>query len=272
MRYFKRIVHGLNWARLRNENELIAASEIERIKAIPRRVPGVTRLFGSDVAFVDSASYISIFEEVFLRGIYEFNSGNDKPYIIDVGSNIGLSIIYFKRLFPKARVLGFEADSYVFDCLEKNICSFRFDDVEIHNKAVWDSEGFIGFLREGADAGRISGGNGFVNEEKETLNVETVRLSTFIDRKVDFLKIDIEGAETVVLKELEGCLHFVERLFVEYHSFVGKDQTVHQLLATLRDAGFRVFIQHHNVFSSKPFVLKNEYLGMDMQLNIFAFR
>lgn len=49
-----------------------------------------------------------IIEEVFDDEEYRFSSQKDTPFIIDCGSHIGLSIMYFKKLFPEAEVLGFE--------------------------------------------------------------------------------------------------------------------------------------------------------------------
>ena len=63
----------------------------------------------------------------------------------------------------------------------------------------------------------------------------------------------------------------VENLFVEYHSFVDKPQTLDQLVSMLTEAGFRLHI-HPPVTSPQPFIRRDVNLGMDMQLNVFAFR
>jgi hypothetical protein len=64
----------------------------------------------------------------------------------------------------------------------------------------------------------------------------------------------------------------VERIFLEYHSFKGKEQSLHRILDILQGAGFRYNIQHIGVFSNHPFEEINSYMGMDLQLNIFAYR
>jgi hypothetical protein len=101
--------------------------------------------------------------------------------------------------------------------------------------------------------------------------VQAVRLRPHLAGKpVDLLKIDIEGAETLVLKDCADLLSNVERLFVEYHSFGDRPQTLHEVLAILSDAGFRVYVS--SAGSAQPFVRRESYLGMDMQLNIFAMK
>ncbi len=89
---------------------------------------------------------------------------------------------------------------------------------------------------------------------------------------MDLLKIDIEGAETVVLEECKNLLQNVERIFVEYHSYVDKDQTLHYLLQILSDIGFRYNVQSTGVFSPNPFLQINTYYDIDLQLNIFGYR
>src|SRR5437660_6383259 len=45
--------------------------------------------------------------------------------ILDIGSNIGASIIYFHRQFPDAKIFGFEPHSDTFWCLTEHIALFH---------------------------------------------------------------------------------------------------------------------------------------------------
>jgi hypothetical protein len=91
--------------------------------------------------------------------------------------------------------------------------------------------------------------------------------------KIDFLKIDIEGAETDVLADCGNSLQRVQNLFVEYHSFPGKLQKLDLLLGILKNQGFRIQINSPFRYK-KPFAKKylHPFPEMDLQLNIFAFR
>ena len=123
------------------------------------------------------------------------------------------------------------------------------------------------FFREGADAGRMSQPvrNG------QSCSVRTVSLKDFLHRPVDMLKLDIEGAETEVLIDCAEELKDVRRIFVEYHSFADQPQRMDELLRVLREQGFRV--QVITQFSSPQPLLKQALnLGMDLQLNVFAYR
>ncbi|MCZ6702618.1 MAG: FkbM family methyltransferase, partial [Ignavibacteria bacterium] len=58
----------------------------------------------------DALSFIWQFKEIFVDEYYKFESELTEPVIYDCGSNIGMSCIYFKRIFPGAKVKAFEAD------------------------------------------------------------------------------------------------------------------------------------------------------------------
>src|SRR5271169_1281292 len=64
---------------------------------------------------------VVLFEEIFLTGDYFFSTTTSSPNILDCGSNIGMSILYFKNLYPDARILGFEPDPDTFGMLRRNV-------------------------------------------------------------------------------------------------------------------------------------------------------
>ncbi|MFD2515631.1 FkbM family methyltransferase [Pontibacter locisalis] len=240
--------------------------ELERIKSIPRYVPGVTNLLNRKLRFVDSASFLFMYDEIFKKKIYAFRSTNNQPFIIDCGANIGLSILYFKQLYPGAKMLAFEPDPKVFQVLQANVSEL--ENVEIKEKALWNEETKLEFFSEGADGGSVNA----LPTKVETNEILTEKLSHYLDRKVDFLKIDIEGAEVKVLTECESKLHLVQNIFVEYHSFVKGTQDLATLLGILERNNFRYHINSPGLSSAQPFVGLNTYNGMDMQLNIYAFQ
>ncbi len=239
---------------------------LARLRAVPRYQPATTDILERPLELVDSASFIYMFEEIFEREIYRFNAEGESPYVLDCGSNIGLSVIYFKRLYPRARVVAFEADDEIFAVLKRNAERWELNEVELVCRAVWSEETTLNFKHEGADGGRIEQ-TGSAHDK----SVRTVRLRDYLDRRVDFLKIDIEGAETETLKDCADRLGNVENLFVEYHSFDGERQTLDTLVRILAEANFRLHVHSPNA-SPQPFVRRDLNAGMDLQLNIFAFR
>lgn len=242
------------------------SQHLARLKSVPRYQQTTTDIFGTPFEIIDSASFISTFRQIFEEQIYSFKAGTDEPYILDCGANIGLSVIYFKRLYAKSNIVAFEPDKAIFDVLSRNIKNFGHSDVELINRAVWNSETELDFTSDGADGGRVS-----IAADKSNNIVKTVRLRDYLDRKIDFLKIDIEGAETEVVSDCADKLSNVDTLFVEYHSFDSQPQTLNTLVDILTRAGFRLHIQAP-MPAPQPFVKCYPEMGMDMQLNIFAFR
>lgn len=246
------------------------AEELAREKkmaAIPRYVNTTIDFHNHTLHITDIASFNFIKKELFDEHIYRFVSKSNTPYILDCGANIGMGIIYFKELYPKAQIVAFEPDDAVFSVLSKNIESFKLDDVTLVKKGLWNEETTLHFHSEGADGGRISD-----NPNDNIIKIETTRLRNYLTKPVDLLKIDIEGAELTVLEDSKDLLHHVQNLFVEYHSFVNAPQQIDSLLSLLIQSGFRLQISSPGLSSKSPFVKRNTYNGMDMQLNIYAFR
>lgn len=241
--------------------------EIIRLRLKNRYVRVTTNFLGFPFVMSDKSSFLYMYDEILKKEIYRFVSTNKFPKIIDCGANIGLSVIYFKQLYPESNIIAFEPDPIIFKILSDNIISSKLQGVTLINKGLSDSEGIINFFSEGADGGRIA----LEKDGEKIIKINTVKLGEFLDKNIDMLKIDIEGAELDVLNECKGKLNKVANLFVEYHSFRDKKQELDKLLNILTEAGFRYFI-HSPIEIKTPFVKVLPYAGFDLQLNIFAYR
>jgi GT2 family glycosyltransferase len=96
----------------------------EDLRNMPRFVQTKCKLDNVQIVIPDAASFLFMHKEIFEQEIYKFISPTDEPLIIDAGANIGLSTIYFKKLYPKARILAFEPDDYIFKYLKKDNLRF----------------------------------------------------------------------------------------------------------------------------------------------------
>ena len=246
-------------------------NELIRVEALPRYREFDTYLDGRVISGIDSVCYAAMHREILGQEIYRFRASVESPYIIDCGANIGLSVIYFKKLYPAARILAFEPDPQVFRILEGNVRNFGFGDVTLIPKGVWNSESELQFVTD-MELG-VGGHIASVSHDGGTLRVPVTRLRDYIVDRVDFLKVDIEGAECEVISDCADILHRVDNMFLEYHSFAGRSQCLAHLLTVLSRAGFRVHFHTIGAHSHQPFVrLESLSNGMDMQLNIFAVR
>lgn len=246
----------------------IFTNKIEDIQSLPHGIPGGIDIYGHRFFFHDARCFYDSYMEILKDEIYKFNPSNDSPLIIDCGANMGVSVLYFVRQFPQARIIAFEPEEDIYAVLEKNIASHRLTNVELQNKAVWESETVLAFTTDHGMGGSVT--NTFSNQQP--VKVQTVRLADYLQQPVDFLKLDIEGAEYTVLKDCEPLLKNVQNIFVEYHSFVNKEQKLEEILDMLKRAGFRYHLKQ-SFSQQRPFVdrlLACE--NMDMAITIFAYR
>ena len=242
--------------------------QLKRLQKKERYQVCEVSLENQTIELVDAASFIFMYEEIFDHEIYRFNSFNSTPRIIDGGANIGLSVLYFKKLYPNSEIIAFEPDEKVFSTLTKNInYSAHKEGITLVQKALWNEETTLEFMSEGADAGRVQ----HVNRSCNIMKVSTVRLRDYLAQTIDFLKLDIEGAELEVIRDCEDLLCNVDRMFIEYHSFLGMPQKLSELLEIISRSGFRFYLQPC-VSLPQPLNEIRSYQGMDAQVNIFAYR
>ncbi|XOV91901.1 MAG: FkbM family methyltransferase [Bacteroidota bacterium] len=237
--------------------------EIKKLYSYPRFLVLSTDILGFPITLNDSKSFLFNYKEIFENEVYKFRSKVENPVIIDGGCNIGLSLIYFKKLYPKGKIIGFEADKEIYDIAKNNLKVGGFSEgVAIYNGALWKTEGFVDFSSSGSDSGKI--------DDKGQSKVIAYRLSKYLKDKVHFLKLDIEGAEYEVLKESETHLKNVEQIFIEYHSFIDKEQKLDEILQILKRNRFRYYLSFPGLSQSNPLIQVNTYMQMDMQVNIYA--
>lgn len=169
--------------------------------------------------------------------------------VFDLGVYAGLTSLVFSRLVgPEGAVFGFEADSINYAVAQENLeTARRFGAVQnttLIPKAVWCHADGLEFSVEGAmgssAASIVGGGRGGI------VHVPTTTLPAFsaehgIDR-VDFIKMDIEGAEVEVLDSSGEWLSRIRpRLIIEPH-MVGGVLTTDRCCSILQSIGYRTRI------------------------------
>ena len=194
----------------------------------PRAVhAGSTSVAGPPVRFTHPQAFVAQYRAMFHERMYAAALG-PAPVILDVGANYGLATIALKAEHPDAEIVAFEADPAIAAIAATNIARPRAcDDVTLVRAAAWTSEGTMRFAAEGSDAGRLGDEGG--------LEVPTVRLRDWLDRDVDLLKMDIEGAEVDVLLDCADRLDRVGSLVCEYHSFAGRPQRLGEMIGAPRE-------------------------------------
>lgn len=152
-------------------------------------------------------------QEIF--GLQCYRADQEKVFV-DFGSNIGISAAYFLSRNTNSYVYCFEPLGENVQKLKANLVPFsgRFS---LQDIAVADFDGEISFRAE--PTGRYSG---IDNQEGEWRTVQCVSADRILrevirrHERIDFLKVDVEGAERMFMpKLLDDVLGAIEVICVE---------------------------------------------------------
>jgi len=91
---------------------------------------------GFRVVYAHQEEFDNLCGEIFGDGAYRFDCRRAAPRIVDCGAHIGLSVLYFKRRWPRAQITAFEPSPDTFALLERNVGSNGLADVELVNAAI----------------------------------------------------------------------------------------------------------------------------------------
>lgn len=188
-------------------------------------------------------------------------SQKSAPVVIDIGANVGnfVRACVAQRDRP-TRLIAIEPSTYVYTILSfwtKFLWS-KSVQMSTHKIALSNSSGYVtlktpvkasGSLRNGlATIGHISDGE--VLEEF----VETMTLDSLLTRErvkvVDIVKMDVEGAETLVIEGAENLLKKIRPVwYVECHdtSEAGRENTSEVIFKKFINSGYRAYVFDENL-------------------------
>lgn len=226
----------------------ISLKEKILVEFLGRRI-SQERIFSQTIYLGDYAAFVILFEEIFVTGQYFFASSSSAPYIIDGGANIGVSAAYFKTVYPDCRILAFEANERSFALLAKTSEHNKWKNVELYNFGLHRTQGELCFYDYNELAGSLSCGfwqPASAGPPKSVTRVPTVPLSRYVESRVNLLKLDVEGSEHAILKDLEerGKLQQIDQIVLEYHHHVQPHEDIlGEFLLLLERAGFGYHIR-----------------------------
>ena len=192
--------------------------------------------------------FVSQFIEIFVDFTYYFpiNAKN----IIDCGSNIGMSIAFFKIFFPEAKILAFEANPRTYSILRRNMLGNKFKNVNLVNAAVYTKNGKVNFYTyDNSKTQERSIDNSIFNKVGGyKISVKTIDLSKYLNKKIDILKMDIEGAEARVIEKCGAKIINVKNIVMEFHMYqsIKNNNNLSNMLRVLDKSGFNYYINEAN--------------------------
>lgn len=235
------VLAGTAFAAPENRRPIGVATTAVRLEAKRyfRWKPKVETIHGVRVQSFDYQALAHLYEEVFVRRVYEVGDLGTVPSIVDCGANIGIASIYFALRHPHSSVTAYEPDPQTFAVLTANVR--HLPQVTPINAAVGAVEGTIDLHIDDSRPGSPLMSTIAERGAGRVAPVSSVRLSDCLPEKVDLLKVDIEGAERRLLADLcdDGAIRRVTHLAVEcHHHMTPGDEAIGDLVTMLVDAGF----------------------------------
>lgn len=169
------------------------------------------------------------YNEIFRDHAYDVATLPSNAFIIDAGANVGMFSLYMKRKYPLSTILAFEPAPETFQMLSDNVKLHKLKGVELHECALGPEDTTQTFRFYPT----VPGNSTLVPEEKELVSevfsgisadfkdsaekmygnfreipVRVQRLSHCLSerpnlKKIDLLKVDVEGVELEVLRSLD---------------------------------------------------------------------
>lgn len=242
-----RLTGGRLWIRAQHALEERA---ITPGKATTMNIPGVGRV----PLFLHPNDRV-ITESILEKGIWEASdthwfvkSVRPGDVVVDAGANIGYyTVLASKLVGPTGRVYAFEPDPTSFELLERNVRLNGADNVVAEQKALSNAnttlELFIASDNKGEH--RIYQPEG---EHRPSIKVPAVRMDDYLRGKVDhvdFVKIDTQGAEAVIIEGMAETIRANQQMvmIVEFwpSGLAGLGSDAAALLKTLRADDFRFY-------------------------------
>lgn len=180
---------------------------------------------------------------------------DDVRIVFDVGANCGAASVHFARHHPAATIHAFEPGREARSYLERNVVALP--NVRVHPFGLYTEDRQARLYRGDDDLGKASVTRRDVNlDESEPVELRAGGAWAAAQgiRRIDILKVDVEGCEVEVLASLVGLLPTVKVLFVEYSSRHDR-----KVLGRLLDAT-------HELYIGKQFLDQGEcaYLRADL--------
>ncbi|HEY4339702.1 MAG TPA: FkbM family methyltransferase [Steroidobacteraceae bacterium] len=171
------------------------------------------------------SSDVPTYGQIFVHQEYNFSATTQPEVIIDAGANIGLASIYFANKFPHAKIIAIEPEASNFALLKMNVAPYP--QIIALQAALWHRNEEIDLIDPGLGKWEKWG---FMTEKKgpsENLAGRTCHAvaAMTVDKimadhnlkKVDILKIDIEGAEREVFSDTSSWIDRVNSVIIELH-------------------------------------------------------
>jgi FkbM family methyltransferase len=183
-------------------------------------------------------------------------------FFFDIGANIGcFTLLASKLVGEKGRVVAFEPVQEIFERLRNNVEMNKLSNVILNAKAVYESNASLELILSDRSNLGMSSIFHHDTEDGRVERVEAVSLDSYVSisglKRVDMIKIDVEGAELFVLRGMKEVLrNYRPVVIMEISDEVIKSSQIgaEELIDIMRNVGYEVkgIDRKGNVVDSGP--------------------
>lgn len=182
--------------------------KVVRIRLKESNIPLLCRPKTSDIG-----TLLATFKMGYHRPEQELPSN---PVIFDLGANVGYTVVDLALRHPGARIIAVEMDKDNFEIASSNILPFGERCTLLH-AAVWTDDGEVYYEGGAADAFHISEAGGKRMNKVQSRSLPSIARQFQIER-IDYLKMDIEGAESEIMERASEWADHVKIMNIETHA------------------------------------------------------
>ena len=160
--------------------------------------------------------------------------------IVDLGAYVGYTVAHFAYLYPKSLIIAVELDKDNIKIASQNIKFFQAR-CELKHAAVWSKNGHVAYGGEEEWGFHVFDQDSDIGTSIKRAPARTLD-SIFEEynlENVDYLKMDIEGAEANVLKGPMNWIKFVQSMKIEVHPQFNPEATAENCMQILQSLGFK---------------------------------
>lgn len=180
--------------------------------------------FGKTILFTNEALYPIADDFNYYQHFYKAKTGD---IVIDAGANMGHIAIYLSRqVGENGRVYCFEPDKFNVERLNNNrqLNDDLPDNISIEDLLLWNENILVDF----EEAGTVGSSAVWFSDNANVVKKQAVTLDSWTEKKqlsrLDFIKMDIEGAE---IEALDGAVEILGKYkpnfaIASYHIVNGK--------------------------------------------------
>jgi FkbM family methyltransferase len=207
----------------------------------------------------------------------------DKLIILDIGGCEGEESIRYSKLFPNAEIFIFEPLPSNQDLIKQNFANYKIDNIKLLPVALSDKDGFADFyVSSGHPEDQLTELDwNFGNKSssllepeistihkwlkfKNKIKVPTMTLYTFVEQnkidKIDFVHMDVQGAELKVLLGAKDNLNKIKAIWLEVSDItIYKNQVLRkEIEGFMKENGFYLVKTEMEGIAGDQFYINNK--------------